>query len=378
MSRIARVTSVPTLTVLAVSFSSLAALAVSACGETKDDDGGKMTTPVTTDSSPSSDPTGTGSTDPSGTTSGSTDPTGTTAPTTTGEAPTPPSEPVEPVGKPLGKFDMTLTTTAASMSGVIYGSPKNETVSHEVLVSVGECEVRKPQVFSCIPDCAGGEECNTESKCVAQPTLVDAGELTISGITKKTDPMPSFTLKPLSPTNLKYNVGGFASPPFAPGDAISIVSAGGDLEAFALFAKGIAPLEVDATKPLTFESGKPMEVTWTAGDPELARVILTIDVGHHGGSTAEIYCEVPDTGAYTIPAELVTALAEQGVSGFPAANIERRASSYANVSAGYIELNIGSRAVIDLSIPGIVSCSGAEDCQAGEVCKMPDLVCVAE
>jgi hypothetical protein len=288
-----------------------------------------------------------------------------------------PNAPVAPSGAELGHFDLTFHDTATSFTGIVYGTPQNQIVSHEVIAAAGDCEVRKPKVFACTPACAGGEDCTIASECVAQPEPVTVGALTVSGV-KKRDASASFVLEPLSPTNLKYNVAGLAVPPFTPGDAISVSAAGGDLQPFTLHARGFAAVAFENADPVTFEAGKPTELTWIAGDPELARIELIVDVGHHGGSTAEIVCDVEDTGSYTIPGELTTALSEQGVAGFPQANIERHVTTYANLSSGYVELNITSRATVYLNIPGLVSCTEDDECPAGQVCKMPDLQCVAE
>jgi hypothetical protein len=279
------------------------------------------------------------------------------------------------MGKRLGHFDVTLNQDSTSFSGLMHSAPDNETVSYDVVSKDGDCELRTPKVFTCDPVCSADQDCTTDRQCAPRPETASVGTLTVDGIQKR-DQTAHFTLEPLNATTNRYNVAGLGAPAFAAGDVLTLSAQGGALEPFTISVVGIDVLMAKSVDPIPFEPGKPAEVTWVAGDPKLGQIVLTVDVGHHGGSQAEIVCNVEDTGSAQIAGSLVTGLTDLGVAGFPLVTVERRTANYANLSAGYAEFTLSSPLTLSLAIPGVQSCNTDADCENGQTCKMPNLQCV--
>jgi len=145
-------------------------------------------------------------------------------------------------------------------------------------------------------------------------------------------------------------------------------------EPFALRGWGITALEV-RTPSLPLARGTPARLEWgVPDDAGPARVHLNLNIANHGGTPAWIECEVPDTGAFEIPAELVEGLLDLGFSGFPSVALTRRTADSVSLGAGCVDLLVRSTVVLDVEIQGLVSCDAADQCPEGETCRV-DLTC---
>jgi hypothetical protein len=103
-------------------------------------------------------------------------------------------------------------------------------------------------------------------------------------------------------------------------------------------------------------------------------VHVKLDISHHGGSKGEIACDVDDKGALTIASELISALLDLGVAGFPTVRVTRHLEGEAKIPAGRVQLIVSSLAEEAVVVPGLVSCAGADDCPEGKTC-LGDLTC---
>jgi hypothetical protein len=83
---------------------------------------------------------------------------------------------------------------------------------------------------------------------------------------------------------------------------------------------------------------------------------------------------VDDTGSFEIPEPLVTALVDDGLSGFPTVVIVRSSVDSASIDPGCVELRVKSEVTLPVEIPGLTSCDGDEDCTPPETCQS-DLTC---
>ena len=101
-------------------------------------------------------------------------------------------------------------------------------------------------------------------------------------------------------------------------------------------------------------------------------ISVRVDISHHGGIKGAIECEGPDNGSLEIAATLVDKLKALGVSGFPKIDISRKATgTHPDV---HVDLTIESTVEKSLTIPGIISCTGDDECPTGQTCKQ-DLKC---
>ena len=99
---------------------------------------------------------------------------------------------------------------------------------------------------------------------------------------------------------------------------------------------------------------------------------------HIGGQCVELY---PDKPIYDIPAvpvctgqQLTDQLLALGASGFPRVVLVRETVDSLVTAVGCVEFRVQSAAVLDVEIPGLISCSFDEDCPEGQICR-PDLTC---
>jgi hypothetical protein len=181
-------------------------------------------------------------------------------------------------------------------------------------------------------------------------------------------------MNPVGPMQYYTNSSPLPHPGYTPGADLGLQAEGGDYEAFEIHVFGVSSLEVTAAEFLV-EAGSPAEITWTAPPPGPTHLRILLTVNPHGsGPGSVIECEVPDTGATTIPEPLVTALVGDGLSGFPRATLTRLSSDSVDLTPGCVEFRSQSQVVIPVSVPGLVSCDGDEDCTPPATCQ-PDLTC---
>jgi hypothetical protein len=151
-------------------------------------------------------------------------------------------------------------------------------------------------------------------------------------------------------------------PGFDEGAEIELATAGGDVGAFKLRGRGIAALEEEGAAP-TVASGQAALVTWRPGAAHPSvRVVITLDVSHHGNSRQWLTCDAPDTGSFEIPAALVTELLELGLGGYPTVTLSRETADSTTVAPGCVELKVASEVTRPVVIPGVMSCDVDEDC----------------
>lgn len=291
-----------------------------------------------------------------------------------------PEEGVKPTGagKAYGSFQVTLveptdiTQGYTSVLGQLFDGPTPSSVNWVEAAKSGACKLLTPKVPFCPTPCGSGATCVADGQCREFPKPIVAGKVTVSGIRTK-DGAPGFSMDPLNKTYQPAAGTILAFPPFAEGDAVTF-SAAGDTgaAAFSISGKGIGPLQI-LNDSITLADGQAVSLKWTApANPAISTISVMVDISHHGGSRGKIECEGPDNGALEIPATLVDKLKALGVSGFPKIEVYRRSvGASADVGA---ELVLESAVNKLLSIPGLISCGGNEDCPDGKTCQ-PDLQC---
>lgn len=264
-----------------------------------------------------------------------------------------------------------------SVVGVVNDKVPPQAVAWDVATTAGDCRLLKPRVPFCSPGCGGTAVCVADNTCEPYAVKQDVGTVTVSGVRTSTG-ATSFELAFPDPDIRTYQVPGaiqLAYPGFSPGDTIAIAATGSSFTpAFSISATAIAPLVV--TNPdRDLARDAPLELTWApptgGGDSE---IFLKLDISHHGGSKGKIECTTADDGALTLGAPLVTELLDLGAAGFPTVILERRAVGGALTTAGRVDLVIGSEIERPVTVPGVISCDGNEDCTPPATCQS-DLTC---
>jgi len=207
---------------------------------------------------------------------------------------------------------------------------------------------------------------------------VDLGTVTLRGLRTQSgdseiaiDPPPSKNYQLPGGVQLAY-------PPFAEGDRITLDAEGGELLAFAIETTGIAELAPTIDSPLRFTADSATELRWAPpADAAASRILVRVDISHHGGQKGEIVCDAADTGSLAIPAALGAQLIELGIAGYPSLQITREATGTTSTAGASIDLVVAAPVTIELEIPGLVSCDepGTQGaCPDGQQCQ-PDWRC---
>jgi hypothetical protein len=291
----------------------------------------------------------------------------------------------------VGRFQITMVRPVAasgdepaspaytSVVGRVYDAEVPPNITWTATADEGACRLLEPSIPACDPACRGTDVCVEDGRCVAHPRSLDLGTVTLRGLTSQSGD-EAIAIDPLPPSNNYQLPGGvqLAHPPFAEGDPITLDAEGGDLPAVTIETTGIAELEPTIDGPLRFTPDSATELRWAPPAAAAAsRIVVRVDISHHGGQKGEIVCDAADTGTLAIPAALGAQLIELGIAGYPSLQIAREAIGTADAAGIRIALAVTSPVTIDLEIPGLVSCDdpGTQDvCPDGQSCQ-PDWRC---
>jgi hypothetical protein len=266
----------------------------------------------------------------------------------------------------------TLSQGLPTVQGKVYAGPLPEAITWVEKARSGACTLYEPKAPYCDPGCGSGAQCVSDGVCKEYPKSIGVGKVTVNGV-KTQAGSTTFAMDPIlngyqppAGTNLEYL-------PFAEGDPVT-VSAAGDtgLGAFSVAAKAIARLSV-LNDSIVLADGLPIQLRWTPPGKDVGSAVsVSIDISHHGGTKGKIECETADNGSLDIAASLVDALKALGVSGWPQIQITRKTVGVNDKV--HVDLEIASPIAKPLSIPGLVSCTGDEDCPEGKTCQQ-DMQC---
>lgn len=237
--------------------------------------------------------------------------------------------------------------------GRFFSAPQPEILALEPRLEQDGCTLFVPRAPFCSNPCAPAV-CTEDEVCTDYPEPRDVGTLSLGGL--------GDTLA-LSPTSsmIVYQSPSLGYPPCEAGTSVTASATGVSLR-----ADCIAPLELSGPDPIPVKANESVQLTWLAPDSAASRVRIKLDVSHHGGSKGEIDCDVPDSGAFDIPAPLVTELLGLGLAGFPTINLNRVAAGTdpANPSLSLVLSSDVTRAVDT----GVVSCLDKSACPDDQMC----------
>lgn len=342
--------------------------------------GSKGSTPQDTEASTGTDPTTTASTtDPTATTTTDSpttteDPsTGTTvesADTSTSEGSTG-DEPVVLAGacaleNRVGSFTLLREAEYSSFSGNVADGVVPITVL-ELVGEGGGCTLLRRNNPFCDPLCTPGTTCDFDGTCIPYPANHDVGVVTVNGL------LDAVAVDP-TPPNFNYFDTSLMNPAWDPDSLITLGTAGGDYDAFVLHGYGVSMIEPTA-ESLSLADGQPLPVEWT---PEAGhgRLFLSLNVDQHGLTPVNLFCDVEDTGALEIPADIVSSFLEFGVSGYPVAHYYRQTVDSVEIEPGCVELLVRSHHQTPLTVAGHTPCTTPDDCPMDQTCDLMLQTCV--
>lgn len=267
-----------------------------------------------------------------------------------------------PLASHVGGFDIILGDGFTAVQGQVFDAVTPSRVL-EPLATAGACIWLRSPTLVCNPGCTGGQICGPGGTCIAAPVAQDVGTVTVAGLAAAVS-------MPARPPAYFYSfTGALPHPGFAAGAGMRL-----EADGLTLLGWGIEPLVVAGTT-IGVQAGAAVPVSWTApAQAGPARVELSLNVNGHGLVGSRVDCVVEDTGAFTIPEPLVTSLVADGLSGFPTLSIRRTTTDSARLGDRCVELDVESAVTLDVTIPGLESCDGDEDCTPPATCQ-PDLTC---
>jgi hypothetical protein len=257
----------------------------------------------------------------------------------------------------------------ASVAGRVSDGPTPSVLAWDTTATSGACKLLIPRTPFCANSCGSTGACVDSAGvgvCRAYPKGLNVGTVTLSGL-RTVSGATSITMTPLL-MNYQPPAGTvFQFPPFTEEQSVTLAATGDTSGAFTLTANAIKPL-VPLFDSVILQSGQPMTLQWTPkGSAATSSIHAEVDISHHGGLKGLIACETQDNGELVIAATLVDQLKALGISGFPTVDMTRYASgTNANTS---VELRVESRITRPVTIPGLVSCFGDEDCPNSQTCQ---------
>lgn len=249
------------------------------------------------------------------------------------------------------------------VSGTLYDGPRPNPEPMRVVREAGGCQLREAVHPVCTEPCGSAAACVSDDQCTPYPKSQDVGNLTLRGLDLDTE---STTLEPFAP-NYFYQSEELAYPPCQPGAALHLES-----NSFTAEATCIAPLLVDPDR-VRVRSGEPVSLTWNTTDSAVpARIQILLDISHHGGKRGDILCDVPDSGSHTIPQDMVSALIDLGLAGFPSVILTRRFTGTTSLpDVAFLVVATVERPVDS----GVRSCLNDEECPNGQTCDRQTVTC---
>lgn len=275
-----------------------------------------------------------------------------------------------PQDKRWGRFRVSLQAKFSSFEGSMANGVVPAHVP-EVVKTEGDCTLYQPPSLSCDPPCGPNERCDRSGKCIEAPRNQDLGKVYVRGMSQDLD------IAPREPGFHYVNEGTLPHPVTTASQELQLFVSDAPGGALALHAYGIEAL-AGTPQEVNLEKDKDLALTWTAAkDSQRSKMVLNLNVNNHGAAASWITCAVPDTGSFTLPASMISALLDAGVSGFPSLEFNRMSVDSKTVpgaSEACLEFAVQSPVTIDVTVPGVLSCKDDSDCPDGQTCQ-DDLTC---
>jgi hypothetical protein len=258
--------------------------------------------------------------------------------------------------------EVTMTAAFSVAGGTVYDGVVPEAFPLAVAQEEQGCQLLKPALPFCSAGCGGDAACVDDETCAPYPKAQNVGVLQLEGLGRA-----SVTMEPFPP-GFAYQSQALPHPPCEEGEPVRLSADG-----FSVATVCIAPLVV-STAVFPVQRGQALDLTWEApAKADQTSVSIKLDVSHHGGKKGEIDCDVPDTGAFEIPAALVTALVDLGLAGYPTIVLTRRAKASSSEQPA-ISFAISSSIEREVDT-GVTSCTEDVHCPTGQQCNTDKLTC---
>lgn len=239
----------------------------------------------------------------------------------------------------------------------------------EQIAAEGDCRLMRRNNPFCDPGCDPGYACDFDGTCLPWPVNQDLGTVTITGLVSPVD------LEPVFPGNTYYDTS-LPSPPFEPGSLITLDMPGGVYGPATLYGVGVEPIAT-LDEEWAVEAGVDLDVHWQAPTAAISRgeIALTLNIDQHGSTPGTLLCSFEDDGEATVPAAILQALVNTGVTGFPSGALTRRTQDHADAAAGCMDLTVSSSETVRVDVIGYTPCVSDADCPDGMDCNEELQIC---
>ena len=253
----------------------------------------------------------------------------------------------------------------------VYGDVSNGVVPNTILTETAvhdTCRLMRTENPYCEPACSAGETCDFDGECIAYPETQDLGVVSVGGLAE------DVVMEPVSP-GYSYFDTTVPHPVFVAGQTVELSTSGGEVDSFQLHGIGFEMLEL-STNAWTVTEGSPVPVSWTVGSADVpTEVFIELNIDQHGASPLTVWCTFEDTGSAEIPAAVVDALIEAGVTGYPSGRVTRRTTDSVDIGDGCVDLVVASPLSTSVDVSGYTPCTSNDDCPPGQTCNLALQVC---
>lgn len=239
----------------------------------------------------------------------------------------------------------------------------------EEIGAEGDCRLMRRNNPYCDPACDPGETCDFDGTCLPYPANQDLGTVTIDGLAALV------ALDPVFPGNTYYDTS-LPSPPFEGGDLVTMQMPGGAYGPATLYGVGVETV-VPLDEEWAVEAGVDLVVQWQppAGAISRGEIFMSVNIDQHGTTPGTLWCSFEDDGEATVPAAILQALVDTGVTGFPSGALTRRTQDHAEIATGCMDLTVSSTVGVDVDVIGYTSCISDADCPDGQECNEELQIC---
>lgn len=259
----------------------------------------------------------------------------------------------------VGGFVIEAQTNYSVLDGQVSDGVVPISVPELVREEAG-CRLLRRRNPNCQPACQPGQTCDHSGSCIPFPMSVNIGQVQVFGLEKEV------SMEARSPGDRYFDTE-LPHPVFTPNANITLSSSG--QPSLLLVGHGVEPIR-PAENTWLIRRGQPLSVQWN--EPANARsgeVSMQLTIDQHGTSPLSVQCTFADDGSAEVPAVLVDALLDAGVTGYPNGRIVRRTADSQSVPGGCVDLVVGSPQRMMVRVEGHTPCRRDSDCSGGQRCN---------
>jgi hypothetical protein len=237
-------------------------------------------------------------------------------------------------GEKIGSFSVVHEEGYSLLSGEVADGIVPATILQKVSES-GDCVLLWRVAPVCVPACPAGTTCDYDGTCIPLPGPVSVGTVAVKGLEQRID------VEPTGPGNT-YSDSELPHPAFEPDACVELAAEGGDVDGFTLHGIGVTPLEIPDV-PWVLRYGQPLTISWTPSSDQQSTIALTLSIEQAGTWPVTLVCNAEDSGSFAVPAEMVDAFMDFGLTDLAKGEISRQTVDSTETVYGCVEFKVLSR-----------------------------------